>query len=262
MRRPRLALESRKSAAVQWRSKNRESTRHPLLFLMSVWTVGPRPHANPASPPPKEASRSKRFLPRHPARVGQIAAPAAGESTLTEHNEAIAPHWDQLCEWFRSKAAQAVSRTQSDRAKKTILDAVGEFCAEPSADAPRPAPVHGTTRPNEKAIGSQSSNSSERSALPTSSKSASPIWEEPARSRSPQSPQRTVVPASATTSRLEASSQLSRGGRETDIRFARFLIKAGLSPMAVESLREILKESPGTQASRDAQTVLDSIAKK
>jgi hypothetical protein len=32
--------------------------------------------------------------------------------------------------------------------------------------------------------------------------------------------------------------------------------------MAVESLREILKESPGTKAARDAQTVLDSIAKK
>jgi hypothetical protein len=31
--------------------------------------------------------------------------------------------------------------------------------------------------------------------------------------------------------------------------------------MAVESLREIIKEAPRTQAARDAQKVLDSIAR-
>jgi hypothetical protein len=31
--------------------------------------------------------------------------------------------------------------------------------------------------------------------------------------------------------------------------------------MAVESLRVIVKESPGAQAARDAQKILDSIAK-
>jgi hypothetical protein len=69
------------------------------------------------------------------------------------------------------------------------------------------------------------------------------------------------VPASAHASRVEASPQLSGGSRETDIRFAQFLVKAGLTPMAVESLREIIKKSAGTQAAREAQKALDSIAK-
>jgi hypothetical protein len=56
-----------------------------------------------------------------------------------------------------------------------------------------------------------------------------------------------------------ASPHLS-GDSRFDIPFARFLAKAGLSPMAVEALREIIKESPGKQAARDAQKVLDSIA--
>ena len=87
------------------------------------------------------------------------------------------------------------------------------------------------------------------------------IWEEPATSRSPLPARRPVVPASATTSRVEASRQLSGDRRETDIRFARFLIKAGLSSLGVELLQKIIKESPGTQAARDAQKLLDSIAK-
>jgi hypothetical protein len=60
---------------------------------------------------------------------------------------------------------------------------------------------------------------------------------------------------------LQASPQLSGNSRETDIRFARFLVKAGLSTMAVESLRVIVKESPRAQDARDAQKILDSIAK-
>jgi len=147
--------------------------------------------------------------------------------------------------------ARSTPPTEGTRPKK----------AAPSADAPRTAPVNGTTRPYEEPISPQPSNLREPSASRTSSSSASPIWEEPARSRSPLPARRPVVPAVATTSHLQASPQLSGDSGETDIRFARFLVKAGLSPMAVESLRVIVKESPGAQAARDAQKILDSIAK-
>jgi hypothetical protein len=69
------------------------------------------------------------------------------------------------------------------------------------------------------------------------------------------------IPPTPTSSRVEPSPTLTGDGREPEIRFARFLIKAGLSPMAVESLRRIIKESPETRAAREAQQVLDSIAK-
>ena len=160
-------------------------------------------------------------------------------------------------------AAGVVSMATGDGARSTLPTEGSppkKTAPKPSADAPRPAPVNGTTRPYEEPISPQPSNSRERSASPTSSSSASPIWEEPATSRSPLPARRPVVPASGTTSRVEASPQLS-GDREADIRFARFLVKAGLSPMAVESLREIIKEAPKTQAARDAQRVLDSIAR-
>jgi hypothetical protein len=161
-------------------------------------------------------------------------------------------------------AAEVVSMATGDGARSALPTEGSppkKAAPKPSAYAPRPAPVKRTTRPYEEPISPQPSNSRERSASPTSSSSAGPIWEEPATSRSPLPARRPVVPASATTSRVEASPQLSGDSRETDIRFARFLVEAGLSPMAVESLREIIKESPGTQAARDAQKVLNSIAK-
>ena len=161
-------------------------------------------------------------------------------------------------------AADVVSMATGDGARSTLPTEGSppkKAAPKPSADAPRPAPVNRTARPYEEPISPQPSNSRERSASPASSSSASPTWEEPATSRSPLPARRPVVPASPTTLRVEASPQLSGDSRETDIRFARFLVKAGLSPMAVESLREIIKEFPGTQAARDAQKVLDSIAK-
>jgi hypothetical protein len=162
------------------------------------------------------------------------------------------------------RPAEVVSMATGDGARSTLPTEGSppkKAAPKPSADAPRPAPFNRTTRPYEEPISPHPSNSRERSASPTSSSNASPIWEEPATSRSPLPARRPVVPASATTSRVEAWPQLSGDSRETGIRFARFLVKAGLSPMAVESLREIIKESPGTQAARDAQKVLDSIAK-
>jgi hypothetical protein len=82
-----------------------------------------------------------------------------------------------------------------------------------------------------------------------------PPYEEPIETPRPV---RSVTP---TSSRVEPSAKLAEDGRESEIHFARFLIQAGLSPMAVESLRQIIKESPGTRAAREAQQILDSIAK-
>jgi type IV secretory pathway VirJ component len=160
--------------------------------------------------------------------------------------------------------AEVVSMATEDDARRTLPNEGSppkKAAPKPSAQAPRPATVNGTRRPYEEPIGRQPSSSRERSASQTSSSSASPIREEPATSRSPLPARRPVVPASATGSRVEASPQLSGDRREIDIHFARFLVKAGLSPMGVESLREIIKGSPGTQAARDAQKLLDSIAK-
>jgi len=98
--------------------------------------------------------------------------------------------------------------------------------SKPRADLTRPSPVSGTKRPYEEVIETR----------------------------------RPIPPPTPTWSRVEPSATLT-GDQETQLRFARFLIKAGLSPMAVQSLRQIIKESPGTQAAREAQQVLDSIAK-
>jgi para-nitrobenzyl esterase len=68
-----------------------------------------------------------------------------------------------------------------------------------------------------------------------------------------------LVPQSS--SRVDQSLKLAKGDREAEIRYARFLIKAGLANVAVESLRKIVAESPGTRAAQEAQQILDSIAK-
>jgi hypothetical protein len=55
--------------------------------------------------------------------------------------------------------------------------------------------------------------------------------------------------------------QIARNEIQSELRHARFLIKAGLSPVAADSLRKIIKEAPGTSAAREAQQSLDSIPK-
>jgi hypothetical protein len=40
---------------------------------------------------------------------------------------------------------------------------------------------------------------------------------------------------------------------------AKFLIKAGLAPMAKEPLQQILREAPGTSVAREARVTLDTI---
>jgi hypothetical protein len=48
---------------------------------------------------------------------------------------------------------------------------------------------------------------------------------------------------------------------ETLLQHARFLIKAGLAPMAPEPLRKIVNRAPGTPIAREAQRELDSLSR-
>ena len=119
---------------------------------------------------------------------------------------------------------EGAPKTPPTEGSKVTSSAVA---SKPRADVTRPSPVNGTKRPYEESIETR----------------------------------RPIPPPTPTWSRVEPSATLREDNRETELHFARFLIKAGLSPMAVQSLRQIIKESAGTQAAREAQQVLDSIAK-
>jgi para-nitrobenzyl esterase len=53
----------------------------------------------------------------------------------------------------------------------------------------------------------------------------------------------------------------SRNQLESELRHARFLAKAGLGPMAVISLRNIIGQAPGSSSAREAEQLLESIPK-
>jgi hypothetical protein len=79
-------------------------------------------------------------------------------------------------------------------------------------------------------------------------------------------PMRQSAPMPAPTQALVAVPARSRG---TDavasdemrglLSHARFLIKAGLSPMAREPLQQIMREAPGTSVAREARLTLDTL---
>jgi hypothetical protein len=48
---------------------------------------------------------------------------------------------------------------------------------------------------------------------------------------------------------------------QTLLKHARFLIKAGLAPMAAEPLRKVVREAPGTPMAQEAQQTLDSLSR-
>ena len=48
---------------------------------------------------------------------------------------------------------------------------------------------------------------------------------------------------------------------ETQLKHARFLIKAGLAPIAKEPLQNVLKQAPGTPMAREAQRTLDELSR-
>ena len=48
---------------------------------------------------------------------------------------------------------------------------------------------------------------------------------------------------------------------DTLLKHARFLIKAGLAPIAKEPLQKVVKEAPGTPIAREAQRTLDELSR-
>jgi para-nitrobenzyl esterase len=55
--------------------------------------------------------------------------------------------------------------------------------------------------------------------------------------------------------------QAERTNLDAELRHARFLAKAGLSPMAVDPLRQIINRAPGSPSAREAQRLLETIPK-
>jgi hypothetical protein len=80
-------------------------------------------------------------------------------------------------------------------------------------------------------------------------------------------PAQRTGPRAAPTQALVAVPPRSRGGADSLaseemhelLNHAKFLIKAGLSPMAKEPLQQILQKAPGTSVAREARLTLDTI---
>jgi hypothetical protein len=51
-------------------------------------------------------------------------------SSLAEHPETFADEWKQLCEWFKSNATEALSRSKSEHGRDLILCTVAAFCRD------------------------------------------------------------------------------------------------------------------------------------
>jgi hypothetical protein len=49
---------------------------------------------------------------------------------LSESQLDLTREWQQLCEWFKSKAAEAVSRTTNAQSRESILCTVLTFCRD------------------------------------------------------------------------------------------------------------------------------------
>jgi len=81
----------------------------------------------------------------------------------------------------------------------------------------------------------------------------------------PSGPQRLPIEASRPTSLppISSPSEGAIAGEEPEIllQHARFLIKAGLAPLAPEPLRKIVREAPGTPIAQEAQRTLDSLSR-
>lgn len=55
--------------------------------------------------------------------------------------------------------------------------------------------------------------------------------------------------------------RVERASLDAELRHARFLAKAGLGPMAVDPLRQIINQGPGSDSAREAQRLLETIPK-
>lgn len=71
------------------------------------------------------------------------------------------------------------------------------------------------------------------------------------------------APSSSAPSSAAATSRnpLANDEAQTLLKHARFLIKAGLAPMAKDPLRQVVREAPGTPLAQEAQQTLDSLSR-
>ena len=143
------------------------------------------------------------------------------------------------------------SAAATNRASKTVDDRLGEpflpTSDERVADWPKP-PVQAASR--------------DMSAAPL----LQPNAEVPKTVLlEPSGPQRLPVEASRPEflPPVPSPSEDAVAGEEPEmlLQHARFLIKAGLAPMAPEPLRKVVEKVPGTPIAREAQRTLDSLSR-
>jgi hypothetical protein len=89
----------------------------------------------------------------------------------------------------------------------------------------------------------------DRTALPSTSGA---VWK-----LAVDTPRPTSLPAAPASSQNDVAQEEP----QTLLKHARFLIKAGLAPMAADPLRKVVQEAPGTPIAQEAQQTLDSLSR-
>jgi hypothetical protein len=56
--------------------------------------------------------------------------PPSEQSTSGHRPVDLAREWQELCEWFKTKASEAVSRTDNPKIKESVLLTVAAFCRD------------------------------------------------------------------------------------------------------------------------------------
>jgi para-nitrobenzyl esterase len=197
--------------------------------------------ARPAAITPNNQSRKPAALTRQPATpAGPPKRRAEVIKTTGASPRAAVPgplrHAPQSVPTKPLKKLDVAVTKKTDRAPNAVSK-------KPPVTVSRPAPPQAKPRAETvKLAGATTTNRPERGAADR----RLPI--QPAPTGSPTQVARNAVPS-------------VRNEIQSELHHARFLIKAGLSPLAADSLRKIIKEAPGTPAAREAQQSLDSIPK-
>ena len=71
----------------------------------------------------------------------------------------------------------------------------------------------------------------------------------------------TPPPTSLPADSASSQNDVAQEEPQTLLKHARFLIKAGLAPMAADPLRKVVQEAPGTPIAQEAQRTLDSLSR-
>jgi len=206
-------------------------THLPLVLLLAA---GCSKTGSMADQPAAQIAKSQEAL-RLLTAKGDAVSPEVAQLTANGAGERI-PALLQAKPPDRSAAPHLITGKASgatrDRARnKPSTEGPRELsratASKPRTDVSRTSRIDGTSRPND----------------------------EPIQTR------RTVPPPPPNSSRVEPAQKPIGDGPASEIRHARFLIKAGLSPLAVESLRRMIKEFSGTPTAQAAQQALDSFTK-